>query len=146
MNTGTTTVSSGTTDFNDKVAGFTVSAPATVSIAADDITAETTNNGTLELEGGTNIDTPKILSSRLLGAGKLRIMNSVMLGAGNSATTGQLYFGSSSDYADSILTSSSAASTSDHALVTAGYLDNQCPQKMLPYQHRTILCAGSKCG
>ena len=119
LNTGTTTVSSGTTDFNDEVAGFTVAAPATVSIAADDITAETTNNGTLELEGGN-------VTTKLMGTGRMKLMsgNVRLLSSTPPATTGSLSFGSSSDYADSILTSSSAASTSDHALVTAGYLDN----------------------
>jgi hypothetical protein len=119
LNTGTTTVSSGTTDFNGEVAGFTVSAPATVSIAADDITAETTNNGTLELEGGN-------VTTKLMGAGRMKLMsgNVRLLSSTPPATTGSLSFGDSSDYVDSILTSSSAASTSDHALVTAGYLDN----------------------
>ena len=92
----------------------------TLAISADNLKIdETTNNGTLELEGGN-------VTTKLMGTGRMKLMsgNVRLLSSTPPATTGSLSFGSSSDYADSILTSSSAASTSDHALVTAGYLDN----------------------
>ena len=92
----------------------------TLAVSADNLKIdETTNNGTLELEGGN-------VTTKLMGTGRMKLMsgNVRLLSSTPPATTGSLSFGSSSDYADSILTSSSAASTSDHALVTAGYLDN----------------------
>ena len=92
----------------------------TLAVSADNLKIdETTNNGTLELEGGN-------VTTKLMGTGRMKLMsgNVRLLSSTPPATTGSLSFGSSSDYADSILTFSSAASTSDHALVTAGYLDN----------------------
>ncbi|MBO6288714.1 MAG: hypothetical protein J6N45_00115, partial [Alphaproteobacteria bacterium] len=50
-NTGSTTVVSGTTTFNDAVNGFTNN--GTVNVDASNITDEVTNNGTLNLSSGT---------------------------------------------------------------------------------------------
>ncbi len=106
-NTGTTTVSSGTTSFNDEVNGFTVASGAEASIAASNITAASTNNGTLNLDEGT-------LSTTLSGNGKLNVVGRVAMEV--NSTTGQLYFSSSaSDYVDSIGTAASSITTATTA-------------------------------
>ena len=118
------TTNTGTLDNNGTLSG-TVNNSGTLMTAADALTGSSvTNNGTLELEGGN-------LTTSLLGTGRMKLMSGGvrLLATTPPATTGSLSFGSSDDYVNSILTSSSSISTSDTAIATGGYLDNNYYRK-----------------
>ena len=107
-NTGSTTVVSGTTDFNSTVAGFTNN--GTVNVGASDITDEVTNNGTLNLSSGTlnyaltNTDTVNnsaTINATITNSGTGTFDNDGIL-AGNVDNSGTL-----KTAADALLTGSS---------------------------------------
>ena len=116
----------GMLDNNGTLSG-TVNNSGTLMTAANTLTGSSvTNNGTLELEGGT-------LTTSLLGTGRMKLMSGRMrlLSSTPPATTGSLSFGDSDDdvFVNSILTSSSRISTSNNAIATGGYLDNNYYRK-----------------
>ena len=116
----------GMLDNNGTLSG-TVNNSGTLMTAANTLTGSSvTNNGTLELEGGT-------LTTSLLGTGRMKLMSGRvrLLSSTPPATTGSLSFGDSDDdvFVNSILTSSSRISTSNNAIATGGYLDNNYYRK-----------------
>ena len=120
------TANTGTLDNNGTLSG-TVNNSGTLMTTAGALTGSSmTNDGTLELEGGT-------LTTSLLGTGRMKLMSGRvrLLATTPPATTGSLSFGDSDDdvFVNSILTSSSRISTSNNAIATGGYLDNNYYRK-----------------